>query len=193
MVRIIIAGVTIILAAGCTSTTVTSDIYTEYVEPSVFLREEIKERIAALPFQSGEVLCQNMQRLIYIGEPAIPFLIEVLEEGSPRARGSCAFMLGQLSDRRTIPDLQRALGDPVPAVRYEVATALCVLGVQDGYPVLISGLSDDEIRLRYKAHEALQMLTRLDYGYRHDDDPGQRRVAVARWEQWWERMRASEL
>jgi hypothetical protein len=38
------------------------------------------------------------------------------------------------------------------------------MGDNAGYPVLIEGLKDEDIRNRYKAHGALALLTQLDFG-----------------------------
>lgn len=161
----------------------------EYVAAPTFLKKEIEERVAALPYQTEQQLYDNLIRLAYIGEPAIPYLLDGLDDENARTRSSCAYVLGLMRDRRTIAPLTEHLEDPVPEVRYEIATSLCSLGVREGYPVLIEGLSDSDIRNRYKCHEALKMLTRLDYGYEHDAEPSARAAAIRRWQQWWERLR----
>jgi HEAT repeat protein len=194
MNRVILIGCALVVVGACASTTTgTSTDFEEYMEPPTFLKAEIEERIASLQYQSGDKLVMNTSRLAYIGEPAVPYLLAALESGEPRTRGSCAYVLGLIGDRRTIVPLREALKDSNAAVRYEIATALCNMGERSGYPVLIDGLSDPDIRNRYKAHEALQLLTRLDYGYRHDDAPSQRQVSVRKWEQWWERMQGSAM
>jgi HEAT repeat protein len=165
----------------------------EYTEAPRFLKYEIEERIAALEFQTDEQLYQNMMRLVYIGEPAVPFIIDGLQNKAARIRASCAWILGVLRDRRTIEPLQGCLDDEAPVVRYEAATSLGIMGVRDAYPVLIEGLKDPEIRYRYKAHEALQMLTKQSFGYKHDDAPEVRAQAVARWESWYRRMADSQF
>jgi HEAT repeat protein len=165
----------------------------EFLEAPTFLEAEIQDRIANLEYLSEEELYQNIVRLVYIGEAAIPYMIEGLSHESARVRGSCAYVFGILRDRRTIEPLRECLDDPVPGVRYEAATALCAMGVRDGYSTLVEGLSDKDIRNRYKAHEALVLLTRLDFGYHHDDDPEVRRTAVLHWEEWLARMNEEPL
>ena len=175
------------LAAACATSGQEGALETKAVQ---VLREEIQERMAALPYQTEEQLYSNLIRLAYIGEPAIPYLLEGLKAEPARTRSSSAYVLGLMKDRRTIPALRKAVEDPVPEVRYEVATSLCILGAREGYPMLIQGLSDPEIRNRYKCGEALKLLTRLDFGYRHDDTPTARAQAIATWNDWWERLRA---
>ena len=101
--------------------------------------------------------------------------------------------MGASTDRRYIPDLRDMLDDPVPGVRYESASALIALGDKDGFAFLVDGLSDDDIRNRYKCLESLQRATGQDFGFAHDADPDARRAAVARWKTWLEGMRSSAL
>jgi HEAT repeat protein len=187
--RLVTCALILTIGAGCV-TTYESEPTTkdegEYETAAGFLEEEINNRIYNLQYQADAELYQNMKRLAYIGEPAIPFLLKALDHPSPRTRGSVAFVLGLIRDRRTIPELAEHLDDPVPAVRYEVATSLCVMGEKKGYPTLIDGLNDKDIRNRYKAQEALKLLTQLDFGYEHDADPSARKVAVEKWEQWYD-------
>ncbi len=180
-----------LITAACESSTRTVDL-SEYPEPSAFLRQEIEDRMAALRYQTEGQLYENMMRLAYIGETAVPFLIKGLDDQHVRVRSSSAYILGLMSDRRTIPALLPVLHDPSDVVRYEAATALGSMGDRDGYGVLLEGLLDEDIKNRYKAHEALTLLTDLDFGYRHDDPPEMRRVAVLKWEAWVERMAADD-
>jgi HEAT repeat protein len=182
------------LFTGCMSVTTYPEPEKEdpgqYEKAAGFLEDEIRDRIYNLQYQADAELYQNMKRLAYIGEPAIPYLLEALDSPSPRVRGSVAFILGLIRDRRTIPDLVAHLDDDVPAVRCEVATTVCVLGENKGYPVLIEGLKDEDIRNRFKAHEALLLLTQLDFGYEHDGRPEERAQAIAKWEKWYDSVMA---
>jgi HEAT repeat protein len=78
-------------------------------------------------------------------------------------------------------------------VRYESAAALVNLGDSSGFAVLVDGLSDSDLRARYKCFESLKRATGQDFGYHHDADPETRRVAVARWMSWLEGLRANAL
>jgi hypothetical protein len=187
MTRLIVSGLVVVLLAGCSGAGGGGGDE-DYAEPTAFLAAEIKDRIAALPYQSGEVLYSSLKRLAYIGEPAIPDLLEGLRSEHARTRGSCAYVLGMIRDRRTMPQLRKALEDPLPAVRYEAAASLGNMGDKTGYRTLIEGLSDDDIANRYKSHEALRVLSGADFDYRHDDPPEERRKAVLRWERWLERI-----
>ena len=191
MYRSIILTAFALLLVGCVTEGEEQQDLSEYTKAPRFLKYEIEERIAALEFQTEEALYQNIVRLVYIGEPAIPFIVGGLGHKAARVRASCAYVLGVVRDRRTIGALQVHLGDQASVVRYEVATSLGIMGVRDSYPVLIEGLKDAEIRNRYKAHEALTMLTKNDFGYKHDDTPQTRAKAVRLWEEWYRRMTES--
>jgi len=193
MSRIIIIAACLAVVAGCVTVHEDPEITKDREETPTFLRQEIEGRVAALPFQSEQELYRNIMRLVYIGEPAVPYLLDGLKSDNARSRGSCAYALGVLRDRRTIQPLRNALDDPIPEVAYEIATALCALGEKSGYAKLVTGLSDPEIRNRYKCHEALKLLTELDFGFEHDEEPTKRQVAVLRWEGWLERMEDSPL
>ncbi|MEN8151443.1 MAG: HEAT repeat domain-containing protein [Planctomycetota bacterium] len=188
--RLIAIAITMFVAAGCVTTysEPTKEDPEKYERAAKFLEEEIQTRIYNLQYQADAELYQNMKRLAYIGEPAIPFLLAGLDHKSPRTRGSIAFILGLIRDRRTIPDLVDHLDDEVAPVRYEIATTICVMGDNAGYPALIAGLKDDDIRNRYKAHEALLLLTQLDFGFEYDGEPDQRDVAVGKWQSWFDTL-----
>ena len=191
--RLIAAALTMLVVSGCIQTGYTEPEKKDpgkYERAALFLEEEIRDRIYNLEFQADTELYQNMRRLAYIGEPAIPFLLEALNNPATRTRGSVAFVLGLIRDRRTIPDLVAHLNDPSPVVRYELATTVCVLGDNAGYPVLIAGLDDEDIRHRFKAHEALLLLTQLDFGFVYDGEPKERKAAIEKWEGWFASVEA---
>ena len=151
-----------------------------------FVDDEVRQRVAAFKYQSGPALLQSQRRLAYIGEPAIPHLLDGMRDPSPMTRASCAYVLGMLRDIRTVDELLGvARGDSVSTVRYQAAEALVNIGSKDGFPILIEGLRDPEIRNRYKCFEVLHDMTKLDFGYAHDAGEDEREVAVGRWEQWW--------
>jgi hypothetical protein len=187
MNRAALIGFLLLPLLGCQSDQDSVDL-DEYPEPSTFLRQEIEDRMAALAYQTDAELYENMIRIAYIGEIAVPFLVKGLEEPNVRVRGSSAYILGLMQDRRTIPALRVALEDPKREVRYEAATALGNMGDRQGYRVLVEGLSDDDIKNRYKSHEALVLLTGLDFGYHHDDPPEVRRASALKWEAWVDRV-----
>ena len=51
-------------------------------------------------------------------------------------------------------------------------------------------LNDEDIRHRFKAHEALLLLTQLDFGFIYDGEPRERKAAVEKWEGWFASVEA---
>ncbi len=96
-------------------------------------------------------------------------------------------------DRRNIPHMQPLLRDDARGVRYQAAASLVELGDSSGFAVLVEGLADGEIRYRYKCFQSLRAVTGQDFGYRHDADPQERRVAVTRWMDWLDDLNTSAL
>jgi len=154
---------------------------------------EVDRRIAELRYLHGNELLQSMSRLVAIGEPARDSIREGAKSDDWLTRASLAWVMGASADRRYIEDLRDMLRDSVPGVRYESAAALVSLGDSSGFGVLVDGLSDADIRNRYKCFESLKRATGQDFGYRHDAAPETRRVAVTRWVDWLESLRANAL
>jgi HEAT repeat protein len=118
------------------------------------------------------------------GEPAVPPLLEALRAPHAPTRGHAAYVLGAMKDRRTVPALSAALSDPVPVVRYEVASALLELRDARGFAVLIDGLEDRDARLRAKCIEVLAERTGQRLGFEPAGSLEERAAAVRRWRAW---------
>jgi HEAT repeat protein len=157
------------------------------------LQEEIDTLIRDLPHMHGPELFGAMTRLITIGEPAIPSLLEALHGENPKRRSTVAYVLGEIRDRRVIPQMQEALQDEVAEVRYEVAASLLVLGDWSAIPALIEGLRDGNPYNRYKAFRVLNEHTHQDMGYDYQAPEGERSAAVDRWETWYSGLRVTRV
>jgi HEAT repeat protein len=157
------------------------------------VQTDIQRRIDELRFLHGQQLLESMQRLSHLGEPAIPLIRAGARSDDWLTRASLAWVMGESGDRRYIPDLRNLTGDANAGVRYEAASALVELGDNAGFPSLVSGLADGDIKNRYKCFEALRRATGQDFGYQHDAAPEVRRAAVARWLDWLETVKASAL
>ena len=86
---------------------------------------------------------------------AVPELVQVLNDGSVKARTRAALALGTKGDMGAVPHLIQALGDESPKVREAAAWALGRLGDKRAVPYLIEALQDRQWRVRSKAVEAL--------------------------------------
>jgi len=183
--------VPLLALTACQSTTQKSGV--EGNKKNEIVQAEIDRRIADLRFLHGPELLQSMTRLVAIGEPARESIRAGARSDDWLTRASLAWVMGASSDRRYIDDLRGLLADPVSGVRYEAASSLVTLGDSSGFSVLVGGLSDADIRARYKCFESLKRATGQDFGYRHDGEPETRRVAVTRWVDWLEGLRANAL
>lgn len=85
---------------------------------------------------------ETIQRLIDIGEPALPHLIDALGHRSRHVRDAAAFTLGRIGDKRAVMPLVGALGDGEAGVRKVAAYALGSLEDVRALPALIRLLRD---------------------------------------------------
>ena len=102
-------------------------------------------------------------------------------------------MTVSIGSTQAIPALERALNDKVHFVRYEIASQLGVLGSRAGYGVLVKGLSDDNIRYRFKCFEALHAITGRTFDYSHNASPERRSVSLEKWNAWLEQVESEDL
>lgn len=157
-----------------------------FVQPNSLMSSEIDSRIQQIPYQHREELLQNMMWLAQTGEQTIPALLKGLKHENAKVRSSCAWTLGQIGDRRVIPELKVAANDTSEPVRLEVARTLVTLGDLSYCPKLIEGLDADNKAVRFLCHEALKGVTGRDFGFDHlSEDKVARHTAVLGWRQWW--------
>lgn len=180
--RIAVTAATLFALAACSTTQPKSP----YQQPNELMGSEITQRIDQIPFQHREELIQNLLWLVQAGEQTIPSLIDGLSSDNAKVRSNCCWVLGQLRDRRTVPDLQSVVTDPEPSVRLEAARSLVLMGDIAQAPTLIEALDSDRKEVRYLCHEALKSATGHDFGYDHlGQDQQELQLAVLRWRQWW--------
>ncbi len=159
----------------------------------VIVAAEIERRVDEMPYLNGVAFVHNLERLVKIGDQAVPRLVEATRDERPTVRMGAAWVFGAMGDRRQLPALRQMLDDPVPYVRFEAASSLIELGDSAGFGALVDGLASPELGDRYKCFEALREVTGRDFGYSHDADPTLRRAAVTRWIDWLEGVEASGL
>lgn len=161
------------------------------VGPLVKLR--LQARVDNIKYQKGTTLISNLERIAAYREMALPVCLEGLEDENAMTRMGCAYALGRIGSTQAIPALERALNDKVHFVRYEVASQLGVLGSRAGYGVLVKGLSDDNIRYRFKCFEALHAITGRTFDYSHNASPERRSVSLEKWNAWLEQVESEDL
>jgi HEAT repeat protein len=189
--RLLVLPVLALAAAACQSSTLKDGVSTG--PQNAIVQGEIDRRIAELRYLRGQELLQSMSRLVALGEQASPQIRANLKSDDWLTRASLAWVMGASGDRRYIPDIRGMLDDKWPSVRYEAAAALVELGDSAGFATLVDGLSDGDIRNRYKCFESLKRATNQDFGYQHDGSPESRDLAVARWKTWLGNFSANAL
>ncbi len=169
---------------ACSTTQKASE--SPFQQPNSLIAGEITRRIEQIPYQHREELLNNLVWLSNQGEPVIPATLEGLRHNDAKVRSSCAWVLGRIHDRRTIPNLQSAMRDNEIGVRLEVARSLVAMGDLAPTPTLIEGLDSDKKEVRYMCHETLKTATGRDFGYDHlNANETEMRLSVLRWRQWW--------
>ena len=201
-IRLLGAVVVALLVTACSSTapkqeeeaSVNIDLTKDFPEPnSPLTKARIEKRLADIRYQRGVTLISNLERIANYGDMVIPFCIDGLESDDAMTRMGCSWVLGRLANSAAVPALEGALDDPVPFVRYEVASQLGNLGSRKGYSVLVEGLSDERVEMRFKCFEALHELTGNTFGYSHTSAPEARKVSVEEWHSWLDRVQSEEL
>jgi HEAT repeat protein len=189
--RTLVLVVLALVPAACQSTTSNNGVQSN--QQNSIVQAEVERRIAELRYLHGNELLQSMTRLVALGDAASDQIRANLRSDDWLTRSSLAWVMGATGDRRYIPDLRGMLGDKLPTVRYEAASALVELGDSTGFATLVDGLSDANIRDRYKCFESLKRATGQDFGYQHDASPESRATAVTRWKSWLSGLGASSL
>jgi len=187
----VLALTAVLCLAACQTTTFKDGV--EANQTNAIVQSEIDRRIGELRYLHGNELLSSMTRLATMGDEAAPKLRAGAHSEDWLTRASIAWIMGASTDRRFVPDLRAMLADSTPGVSYEAASSLVELGDSAGFPVLVDGLADGDIKNRYKCFEELRRATGRDFGYQHDGAPDTRRAAVARWLEWLDTIHASAL
>ncbi|MCG3135235.1 MAG: hypothetical protein HMLKMBBP_02753 [Planctomycetes bacterium] len=187
----LVLSAVVLAASGCTSTSDAPGV--PLASGNATTARHLRERIEEMRYMHGQELLARMDEFVRLRDDAVPALREAAGSDDWLVRSSVMWILGAMADRRNIDAIHGALGDPVPAVRYQSASSLVKLGDPRGFPVLVTGLSDPQIDVRYKCFQSLKAVTGQDFGYRHDADPVERRDAVARWLDWLDTVKTSAL
>jgi hypothetical protein len=172
----------VLLAAACTTTS--SDGGVDVSGGNEIAETHLRQQVDEMRYMHDQELLQRMYSLARRGNDASPAVVEGTRSDDWLVRMSCVWILGAIGDRRNIPAVHTCLSDKVPEVRYEAAATLVKLGDGRGFPVLVDGLSDGDLRNRFKSFQVLRTATGKDFGYRHDAPPDERRQATVLWRDW---------
>lgn len=120
---------------------------------------EIDSLVAELGMSDGVVRWNARQRLVQIGRPAVPALIQALASADEGARWEAAKALGEIRDPQAAPALVDALEDWAPGVRWLAAKGLIALG-NGALPALLQAVERcaDSLWLRAGVEQVLHDL-----------------------------------
>lgn len=115
---------------------------------------------------------QAMRELVAIGTPAVPPLIEYVQDGFSPARARAAEVLGRIGDARAVNILVQLLTDNDEVLRCNAAEALGYIGGPEAIGALVQARHDSRPRVQAAARDALQRLNALPADdAQHDVDP----------------------
>ena len=185
----------VLLALGaCTSTRDSQRANERWLEPSPTLRKDIEQQVQRLPYTHGAERVELIQWFAGVGEPAYPWLLELLEDERRPVRSAAISALGSTSDPRLVPEIVAASWpsqDEDPVLALERARALLRLGDWSEIPVLIRGLEAPEVWDRALCLRTLRDATNQTHGFDPNGTDAERAAAIERWRRWW-RERSSD-
>jgi HEAT repeat protein len=124
-------------------------------------RDEVVTLITALGDPSGVVRQGARLKLIEIGEEALPFVIDALEDRDKRVRWEAAKILTHVTDSTAAETLIHTLMDEHIEIRWLAAEGLIALGKDSLRPLLEALVrKPDILTLREGAHHILHDLDR---------------------------------
>jgi HEAT repeat protein len=146
------------------------------------MQANLRARLAEIPGSSGADRIALGRRIVAYGEPAVPVLVEALDDPDAEIRGMAAWMLGFVGDPRAANALARHARDADRLVAYEAASALLRMDDVRGLRPLVGGLEDPDPTVRARCLVVLQERTGETFGFQPDGRPEDRGAAVARWQ-----------
>ncbi len=130
----------------------------------------IDELIGKLAGKSGRARENVRQRLVVIGKPAVPALIEALKQRDKLIRWEAAKTLGEIRDPIAAPALVKALRDRVFEIRWLAAEGLIAIGHEALVPLLNELIKYPEYPwLQQGAHHVLSHFATSDIYIPHHE------------------------
>ena len=126
-----------------------ADLPTPQPEPAAPAAGTV-ELIAGLADEDKAAREEKQRALVRIGRPAVPELIEALEDGPLRVRTAAAWVLGRIKDPRGAEALAALLEDPSHEIWEAAYHALVKFG-RAAEPALLDALGDPDDLVRWKA------------------------------------------
>lgn len=168
-----------------------------WIEPTLVMRQQIHDQAARLPWTHGVERVEAISWFASVGEPAYSTLLNLAEDRNPRVSGSALAALGATGDHRLVPFVQALDSSSSiqedPMLELEHARTLMRLGDWSRADALIRGLSSAEPGIRALCIQTLRSSTGLDLGFEPRGEELERRRAVERWQEWWQRRAGDEI
>ena len=149
---------------------------------------------------------QKAQEIVDLGEPAVPKLLDMLDDDDTDRRWASSYALSQIafkSSDKTKADIRTAMKDsfhdPDPFVRVTTAGVAVALGDKDGIPVLIAHLDIDAPLANIEPQDkvssycirVLRAFTGQDFGYDETSPLKDRVESIRKWADWWKSNKGS--
>ncbi len=163
----------------------------EYLSASPIMQDQIDRRVKELAHLQNQDLVEAVGWLSQRGETAYEAVFDVLDHEKPKVRCAAVAVLAAGRDRRMVDTIRELADDDHQRVRLEVARALMHLGDWSGLGTLIEGLSSESLYVRANCLKFLKEHTQMDFNYRADASPQERRAAIVEWQSWYERVTRS--
>lgn len=84
-----------------------------------------------------------------------------------------------------VPFVANLIPAKEPGARDAAVRVLNRIGLEAALAHCINSLNSNNEQVRYRAANALTMITNRHFGYSPQDTPAQRAKIIARWNQWW--------
>jgi HEAT repeat protein len=117
----------------------------------------------------------DWDQMIPLGEPAVDFLIEIIEKGDHNLSINAVIGLGYLGSDKAIDALIKLLQNSNADIRFYAAKTLGKTNNKTAVPALIQSLSDPDWKVKGQAADSLRRITGLYLG----DDREE-------WRKWWQ-------
>lgn len=91
-------------------------------------------------------MCESI--FVDVGSEAVPFLIDMLEDGNPYRRARAAYLLGMVKDRLAVGPLYKCLEDPSREVRIQAIQALTDLGNEEALSYILELFDAEDVGLK---------------------------------------------
>ena len=141
-----------------------------------------------------------VDEILKIGPPALPALLDLLEDEDLSVRETSLDVLAYLQNeldkekqKEIIPYLKKKFDDFDSGVRVVAAATAVNLGEKSGIPVLIDCLRYEEYGILWSdesvsgySNMVLKYRTDQDFGYDESLPPEEKESAIQKWTQWWE-------